>query len=776
MISVNTCGAKRGMVPALGVNHNLSRVSCFWDTFLTSWSLLMHKDPIAHNRPDPAPDGVHIGLVVQAVIDLHIARRTLLIYPITHEQVKRAIAKAFKSLAQITGSADGITLIVLKEGIGVGDQVLDAKSPVLVDFAGVLKHYEIATVTIKKNLKINELARFLQLICMDRAKIVAKGGMAAVVRELEFPNIGIQAVDYSQLQWTEEDEIHSSTVETEEKGSIWQQFISRLTAAQPSEGDAISAHINPRRLAQMLNQQGADVDQVLHSYQSAIAIASKKGDGRESLAQELLAFQEMIKELDDGLREQFLSATFDHCAHSDTAHLIDGLGGDLIVEMLYQASSKGKKISPSLLSFVQKMGQTEAFPEMTSAGDSGRSEAQRFTSESVASLLDHEQYDTYVDGGYEELLGQLTSDLQKTDRRDSNRSLAREVIGELTSAKIHSHAGRAITRLMTHSADISEYRGWAKQLAYLLDDLVDNGAYGYLIEVLAHFRREKRRKDSERAEIAGLVLDRFSDPQFVARAIESVQSSMGETDPKALAFFIELGEPVVVEIFDGLDPDQTFHEQSVLTQILKNLRALTAREALLRIKDPRPDYVRRMIRIIRKMGDSRSVEQIRLLMDHSDINVRMEALATLLAFKNKWGLVHLRDLLGDPMGESFEKAADLAGRYRVRPVIPQLEAVAVQRGETSPRESALRALGQIGDPKAIPALTQIARARWRLAKSQTRYLKRVVFDTLDNYPSEAVHNLLRYGLKQKDAVIRAACERLLRQGGKEKASENRVTG
>jgi predicted transcriptional regulator len=726
----------------------------------------MRKDPIAHNRPDPSPDADRCGLIAQAVIDLHIARRTLLIYPGTHEQVKRSIAKAFKSLGEITGPADGITLIALKEGIGVGDQVLDAKSPVLADFAGILKHYEIATVTIKKNLKANELARFLQLICLDRAKIVAKGGMAAVVGELEFPNIDIQAVDYSQLQWTAEDEIHRSTVEAEEKGSIWQQFISRLTATRPSEGDVISAHINPQRLAQMLNQKGVDADQVLHSYQSAIAMASKEGDGRESLARELLAFQEMIKELDDGLREQFLSATFDHCDYSDTAHLIDGLGGDLIVEMLHQAGSKGKKISPSLLSFVQKMGQAEAFPEMKPVGDSGRSESQGFASESIASLLAHEQYDTYVDGAYEKLLGQLTGDLQKTDRRDSGRSLAREVIGELTSAKIHSHAGRAITRLMTQSADISEYRDWAKQLTYLLDDLVDNGAYGYLIEVLTHFRRENKREDPERAEIAGLVLDRFNDPQFVARAIESVQSSMGEADPKALAFFIELGEPVVVEIFDGLDPDQTFHEQSVLTQILKNLRALTAKEALVRIKDPRPDYVRRMIRIIRKMGDSQSVEQIRLLMDHYDINVRMEALATLLASKNKWGLVHLRDLLGDPMGESFNKAADLAGRYRVRSVIPQLEAVAVQRGETSPRESAIRALGQIGDPEAIPALTKIARARWRFAKSQTRYLKRVVFDTLDNYPSEAVHNLLRFGLKQKDAVIRAACERLLRQGGK----------
>jgi hypothetical protein len=725
-----------------------------------------------HKHPNYAPDATDIGLVGQAVIDLQIARRTLSIYPITHEQVKRSIAKAFRSLGQVTGPAEGITLIVLKDGLGVGDRMLDPKSPVLVDFAGILKHYEIATVTIGKNLKINELARFLQLICLDRAKIMAKGGIAAVAGELKFSNIGIRAVDYSQLQLTEEDEIHSAASETEEKSSVWQQFVSRLTASQASGGDGISAHVNPVNLAQMLNRKGVDVDQVLNLYQDAIAIASKEGHGRESLAQALLSFQEMIKELDHGLREQFLSATFDHCAQSDAAHLIDGLGGDLIVQMLHQASSKGKKISPSLLSFVRKMGYAIAIPDMKPVGDSGDLKAQGFTTEDVASLLAHEQYETYVDSGYEKLLGQLTGDIQKTGHEDTSRSLAKEVAGNLTGARIHIHAGRAMMRLMTRSDDIPGYRDWAKQLTYLLDDLVDHSAYGYLTQVLTFFRREKKNKDPQRAEIAGLVVDRFSDPQCVAKAIESVRSSVGGVDPEALAFFTELGEPVVVEILDGLDPDQTFHDQDVLVRILTNLKPLTAKEALARIKDPRPDYVRRMIRIIGKMGDSRSAEQIRSLMEHSDIDVRMEAMATLLAFNNKWGAVRLRDLLGDPAGNSFEKAAGLAGRYQVRSVIPQLEAVAMQRGDTALRESAIRALGQIGDPKVVPTLAKIAKTRWRFSKSFSRHLKRVVFDTLDSYPPEAVHDLLRFGLKQKDGVIRAACRRLLRRGGKAQASED----
>ena len=222
---------------------------------------------------------------------------------------------------------------------------------------------------------------------------------------------------------------------------------------------------------------------------------------------------------------------------------------------------------------------------------------------------------------------------------------------------------------------------------------------------------------------------------------------------------------MVVEIFDGLDPDQTLHEQGFLTQILQNLAKFTAQEALERLKDPNPDYVRRMIRIIRKMGNSDYAQQIRSLMDHTDLDVRMEALATLLAYDNKWGQVHLRELLADPLGEAFVKAAQLAGRYRVRAAVPQLEAIALHRGEKESRELAIRALGRIGDPRAIATLSKIAHRRWCITQKHNLHLKRIIFDTLGGYPGSAIQNLVRYGLKQKDAVIQETCQQLLRKGG-----------
>ncbi|MGD9364332.1 MAG: HEAT repeat domain-containing protein [Desulfobacteraceae bacterium] len=737
----------------------------------------MQKKPANPKADNPVRSSDDAGLLNQAIVNLHIARRTLRIYPITHEQVKRSVVRAFKSLVKIMGTQSRITLAVMKESFVVGDQVLDAKNSALMDLARVLKHYEIATVTIRKGLEIKELVRFLQLICADREKIMAKGGIVAVARERKLPSIQIQAVDYSKLQLTEEDEIHRSPGDDSLKVSVWQQFVSNLMKAKSIQLDADNPRIHPSRLAELLNYKVLDAQQVIDHYLKAMAITmSSAGPDTKTSTDELQNFRQMIEALNSDLKQQFLSTTFKQHGQvanaSDAAHLIDGLGADLIIQMLRQAGSEGKKISPSLVAFIKKMGHSIAPIPAESQAHEGN-ETGGLTSEKVESLLSHEQYDTYVDSDYREMLDNLTRDARQADKDSAGRTLMEEVEADLSGAGIHAHVGRAITRLMDQCQDISAYRDWARQLNYLLDDLVENRAYRSLTGVIEYVRREKRSKDNERAEIAGLVSARFNDPQFVAKAIESVPTYQGDADPDALVFFTELGEPVVVEIFDGLDPRESFNEEGVLNQILGNLKSLTTKEALQRLKDPRPDYVRHMIRIIRKVGDSESVLQMKSLMDHPEKRVRMEALAALLSFDNKWGLMRLRELLGDPGGADFAEAAELAGRHRVPSVVPLLESIARQRGDIAHREAALRVLGRIGDPGVLPTLNKLARRRRIIVGKQNQRLKRVVFDTLGGYPRDAVQDLIRYGIKQKDNEIQSACKRLLRTGGKTERREEK---
>jgi HEAT repeats len=730
----------------------------------------MPEKPKFKETPGAPSVALDSRLIDKAVVDLHIARRIVLIYPATHDQVKQSLTRAYKSLCAVLARQPSLTLTVQKDGLAAGGQSVASTPTVLADLAAVLKQYQIGALTLSQGLQPQELVGLLKLITTDREKILAQGGIAGVAAKMALPHIRLQTVDYSKLRLTEESEIQRSS-RRDMDGSIWQDFVAHLLTGSdrvnPGVSNSAGLNLNPSELAGMLNRKILDPGTAVDQFASAVSVVAGSGPERASLSEGWLFFQEMIKELNPELQKQFLGAAFDRCARTDsiadTARLIDGLGGELIIDMLRQASSQGKQISPSLIAFITKMGHLN-LPGSQPAQVPSMPANQGLSQKKLESLLAVEQYDTYVDSGYGELLNALSRKPQENAGDPETRTLIQEIASDLDDARLHAHVGRAMTRLMTASPDLAGYRDWARQLAYLLNELLEARAFEYLAELMQFIRSEHETAKPQRAQIAGLLLNRFSDPQFVAKAIDILQKPASETPPEALAFFLELGEPVLLEIFDGLEPSQTFHDEEVVTQILCQLSAQTAKEALARVKDPRPAYVRRMLRIIRKMGDSETAQKVRSLMNHPNLDVRLEALATLLHFNNKWGLIHLRELLDNPAEAEFMPALRLAGDYRVRDVVPKLLAIVRQRRDFEQREAALRALGRIGDARAIPTLVKLAYRRWGIPKKQIQHLKQVLYETLGGYPMEQIKDLLHYGLKQKDQAIQETCRSLLREG------------
>ncbi len=731
--------------------------------------------PQKSNSAEPLP--VDQQTAAQAIVSLHIARRNLLIYPATHEQVQRSLERAFGDLCQVLANGPNVTMAVMKDTLKIGSHTLPLKNPVFKDLSNILKQYQIATVTFGQGLDKEELVRFLQLIITDNEEILARGGIEAQATEAELARIRIQAVDYSHLHLTEESEILPSSHQ-DEAVSVWQQFVSQMLATSSQESDGLvnfsALNLNPGELAGLLNSHKVDVQQAIDQYEEVITAASGTVQQSQPTLEEMQNFQNMIKELSPNLQKQFLTSTFDQCDQmatmEDAAHLIDGLGGGLIVKMLRQANSEGKKISPSLLAFINKIGHLQIPESKLPLVNDDSAGAGFLSTENIEELLAHEQYDTYVEEDYGELLRNLTLNDQSGAQSSTSGTLEQDLAESLDDVQINSHVGRAMASLMAISNDVDGYRDWARQLAYILDDLLDTRAFPCLIQILDFIRKEQEGADQERAEIAGLVLDRFSDPQFVTRSVASAHESGAKVAPDALAFLRNLGEPVAIEILEGLISVKSLERQGVLMQLLDSLGPLAVQEALERINDSRPDYVRVMVRVVRRLGDDKSAEQVKTLMDHGNPDVRMEALATLLKLNNKWGLIRLRELINEPWSESVQQAFELAGRYKVREVVPNLIAYVQRRGalkvDVERRAAALRALGGIGDSRAIPALTNLAHRRWTMARKHLRHLKEVLFESLAGYPHSEVKALLHFGFKQKNEVIRNACEDMLRSGSK----------
>lgn len=714
------------------------------------------------------PAGETAGAVAKVVTDLHVARRNLSIYPPTHEQAKQSVRKAFAGLVKVLEQRESLTLAVMKEGLVLDGTLLPANHQIHKEFAQVLKQYQVASLMFEKGLDELELIRFLLLLGADREEVSEQGGIEAAAEACNLSRIGLTVVDYSKLQLTEEREIQRSDGQ-DQQTSIWQQFVTHIVSNQA--GGRIQSEVEsdvlkrPETLAALLNRKEVDIQQALGLYDEVLAAVMQDQSGHRLQQQGLEDFQAMIRELVPDLRKQFLSATLRGCStietEESTAYVVQGLGADLIVQMIRQADATGQAISPSLMSFVKKMGQLKIAPDtMPHATDAGQSE---LSSEQISSLMAHEEYDHFVDEEYGILLDSLMDDEQRLGTGPAAQSLSEQLAESLDESTIHDQVSRALVGLMAQSHDSEDYRGWARQLSYILGDLLDTQAYASLSGTLDFVRSEQENPDREKAKLADIVWQHFSSPEFVAKAVRRVMKSQGEAAERGFDFLQQLGEPVVVEILDLLSTGETDIDRKVLLQSLDRFGTLAAREAVERLNDSRMKYLRMMIQIVRRQGDPESAEQLRILLEHDSIDIRMEALSTLLRFKNKWGLIRLRELIDAPWTDLTQQAIGLAGVNKVTDVVPILIAFVQRRGDALRQEASLRALGQIGDARAIPVIEKLARRRWTLSQKHRRHLQHVIYESLDGYAAADINDLLHYGIKQDDDYIRHICEVRLRK-------------
>jgi hypothetical protein len=75
-------------------------------------------------------------------------------------------------------------------------------------------------------------------------------------------------------------------------------------------------------------------------------------------------------------------------------------------------------------------------------------------------------------------------------------------------------------------------------------------------------------------------------------------------------------------------------------------------------------------------------------------------------------------------------------------------------------EEIIRALGAIGDPKAVPELERIARGGWPLFPRSRERMKAVLFESLEQYPRQSIRGLIALGGQSSDPRVLRACRRL----------------
>ena len=210
------------------------------------------------------------------------------------------------------------------------------------------------------------------------------------------------------------------------------------------------------------------------------------------------------------------------------------------------------------------------------------------------------------------------------------------------------------------------------------------------------------------------------------------------------------------------EPDKSRRRR--ILELLVSLGPGIAGPARELLGDTRWYVVRNTIILLQRVGDRSALAELRMCAAHPDLRVRLEAIKFLLANDPEVPRDLLARAIHDPDPKMAEAAVTLAGNYGIKEAVdPLLEIVAdwdLFGRRRSIRVKAIKALGELADPAALPRLERFFR-NWLLPLVSLDE-RRTAYRSLQTYPAEARATLVERGLRSRDEEIRRICLDLTR--------------
>ncbi len=727
-------------------------------------------------------------LLARALVELSATRKTILMYPAGHNQIRQSIDRARTTWDEILDTRPEMTIGTDKDGLIVGRNSTKLKDPVSRDFSSIMRDHDLAVVHFRRGLSSDELAAFLRVIAEDPEKIRAEGGIEKALFNEGVSHIRVQEIDYTKFLHTEEEEIEKRPRGTsqDEDDSLWGGFVTHLilgTLTDSGKGIPLRSADDyaPRVVAAYLNDNRLDTRMALDSLEQTVQDHLDQEpaaeDGKTYRVANLRNLSALLEELQPGIRNQFLEATYQQCAvraeNPLVEDLLSGMSHGLILEMLRHANKQGNEISPTLLNLVQKIARVKEESASGTHADAapGRMESpDPVKQKEILDLFDREAYETYVTSDYGETLKDLSLD---GGRSPEGLSVPREVAEEmehLESPHVDAQIARALLAFMEGDATRDEYKDYADKTFRIANELIGEGEFSVPLEILTTLQRHTQEKtDPAHRSVAEAAVQRFRYPTFLSKALAAFDKWRNTRDSNAQALLAAIGPDIVPQAFnlyvhrDQAEGDQ--HLFNLLALFPQRVTEIVRGEIQARGGPP----LIRMIRLVRRLGTQDLIPELRPLLDRDDRQVQIEILETLVRFRDPESTDLLRKFLKLKRAEDQIRVIEIAGMNRVADLVQDLASM-IRTFSFLPSDYAknakiVEALGRIGHPAALPALERLARTRFSLYPKQLADLKLLLFQSLRLYEASQAAPLLRIGSLSKDARIRAACRERMQGPG-----------
>lgn len=697
---------------------------------------------------DRGPEESALDKLVQETAQ---AWKRMSLYPAGHPARAGALDRPYALWKPALAASGELTFGVARDGLMAPGRKLTG--PGALDIAQALYLRNVAVVRFRDGLTLADLEGFLSCLRQERGAETSDDSFEQRLEAAGVESVVTEPVDYSSLLLTE------GASDRRRKSSLWDRILRAKLGTESLDGVGSLERVLEwigTTLARGDGDHRATVE-IAEVLAAALEeyLAEEEEDGGRHEARELA---ELLRALPDDLRRTFLDLALARMTspEAETTGLEDLAAVAPASEMLAslrRLRDAGHRFSERALRLVQGLV-AEATGSRTGDGTQ--------TSDSLQDVMASALAEDHPDGleDVEDFLLHLPEALPEGAARTR---VVEDLRGTLTPSTLTQSLLAVILGLLERDDDPElEIDGLVDRLRLLLQELVLGGRVLPAVALVQHLRELGQRSSGVRREALERILARLTGPETASIVLRSLVE--GYEDRSAdLAYLVEvLGPPtghhILIEMCETED-------RGVRRQAFDFVHRLGARivpEAVELLRDSRWYVVRNMLQVLQSSADPSVLAAARRLTLHADARVRLEAAKLVLRHDASVPASAIERLLQDESPAVVEGVMAALGRERSRAAVAPLVALATRRvgfgGNRSLRIRALRCLGEIGDPGALPDLKRCFSSLGSSAEE-----RRAAYASLAGYPAAARAALVERGLSSRDPEVRALCAELARR-------------
>lgn len=733
------------------------------------------------DEPEPVktvadPPSAESTQLLHLIAFLNIVRLNIGMYPHGHLRITESIDHAFEMIQNILREKTEFVVGFSGDSIMFGETASERekKNDSFRDYARSLNNLRIVSFTLHRGVTREDIREFNRILATRPADIWGLGEIESVFSQAGINGIKIQVIDAAHFNLDEKKgTLPTRTGIKPKEKHFWPEFLTRVKPdhAEMTQNDSLpgtSWRMDPLEAVRILNGRQehwpsavASYEKMVHDHFTATPEDKKKGTENSKTLTDVNA---LFGELNPELKKQLIEVVERQMLlHPETDPLAEDMRcfpEEIFKEIIRQTNERGEQISPTLVNLLKKMASTGETP--ASSPPAGE---EAFSSREVETLLNREEYESYVPKDYDRLLKKASENGSSVEDLDESRFPLQEHLKTLARENVDLRVCQLALSLMDEPVAPEDYLACLGKLERSIPELLKEGQFLFLTALMGALRRHAQEKNDENVrQKAVSLLQLLSEKESVAKAVTPfVLYGTGGT-AVLTQFLISSEVHHIAWLFDlYLDPEEPLSE--TLTEVMKGFGKIATGEAIKRLSDPDTQTNTRLHLFIRELGDKSIAFYLKSLFNRKECQAKMGILEALIHLDDPAVIELLKGSLKSRNENEVLEAVRLSCRYRVVELLDDLadmlKTPVLRKENIDLQECVVAELAKTGHPSVIPVLDRIASTRFSFSPEALHRMKMALYSNIRHFPENRAMKLLLDGYASRDKEVRAICEKIL---------------